>query len=115
MVSGGTPYSGVTYIPGLDSGEQEYTHIVATVSATGNTVIHTPSPGMRLRLHWMYAINDPALASAPLIQVFLGNEEKYRVYALSKRQVVTGPINGTLNITLGGSGSVAVTALVDEI
>lgn len=105
--------SGVSYVQ--DSGEQEYLHVVATVSASGPTVVHTPATGRRLRLHWIYAINDPAASSAPLIRVLLGAEEKYRVYALSKRQMVTGPVDGALTIDLSAAGSVAVTALLEEV
>jgi len=63
----------------------------------------------------LLAINDPALTASPLIQVFLGAEEKYRVYALSKRQLTTGPVDGELSITLSEAGSVAVTVLLEEV
>lgn len=105
--------SGVSFAQ--DSGEQEYTHVVATVTASGNTTVYTPASGRRVRLHWMYAINDPGAATNPLIKVFLGADEKYRVYALSKRQMATGPVNGELIINLSTTGSVAVTALLEEV
>lgn len=105
--------SGVSYAQ--DSGEQEYTHVVATVTAAGNTTVHTPAAGKRIRLRWTYAINNPSSSSTPLIKVFLGAEEKYRVFALSKRQTVTGPVNGALIINLSTTGSVAVTALLEEV
>lgn len=105
--------SGVSFVQ--DSGEQEYTHVVATVTASGNTTVHTPAAGKRIRLHWMYAINDPSAATNPLIKVFLGADEKYRVYALSKRQLATGPVNGALILNLSTTGSVAVTALIQEV
>lgn len=89
--------------------------MVATVTASGATTVYTPSVGRRVRLHWMYAINDPTAATSPLISVFLGAEEKYRVYALSKRQLITGPVNGSLIVSLGSSGNVAVTALLEEV
>lgn len=98
-----------------DSGEREYLHVVETVTAVGNTVVYTPAAGMRIRLRWIYAINDPASDTVPLIKVLLGAEEKYRVYALSKRQKVTGPVDGALTINLSGAGSVAVTALLEEV
>lgn len=109
-------YSGVSYVPNRsDSGEEEFTHVVATVTASGSTTIYTPSSGKRIRLRWIYAISDPASSANPLIKVFLGAEEKYRVYALSKRQMVTGPVNGALIINLSSAGSIAVTALLEEI
>ena len=107
--------SGVSYVEGLDSGEQNYTHVVATVTNTGPTVVYTPVAGKRVQLRWIYAISDPALTASPLIRVFLGTEEKYRVYALSKRQKTTGPIDGVLSIQLSEAGSVAVTAILEDV
>ena len=107
--------SGVSYVEGLDSGEQNYTHVVATITGTGPTVVYTPVAGKSVQLRWIYAISDPALSTSPLIQVFLGAEEKYRAYALSKRQLVTGPINGPLSISLSVAGSVAVTAILEDV
>lgn len=105
--------SGVSHVQ--DSGEQEYTHVVATVSASGSTTVYTPSSGRRIRLRWIYAINDPSATTSPLIKVFLGASEKYRVYALSKRQLVTGPTDGALIVDLSAAGNVAVTALLEEV
>lgn len=107
--------SGPIYYSGLDSGERTYTHVVATVTASGSTTVYTPASGKRVMLHWTYAVNDPAAATSPLIKVFLGAEEKFRVYALSKRQFVVGPVNGALIVNLSTTGSVAFTALIEEI
>lgn len=115
MSVSGQVFSGVSYQPSIDSAEQQFTHVVATVTASGSTTIYTPSAGRRLRLRWTYAISDPASATNPLIKVFLGADEKYRVYALSKRQMVTGPVDGALIINLSTTGSVAVTALLEEV
>jgi len=89
--------------------------VVATVTASGSTTVFTPASGRRVRLRWIYALNDPGSTASPLIKVFLGDEEKYRVYALSKRQIVTGPINGALIINLSEAAEVAVTALLEEV
>lgn len=105
--------SGVSHVQ--DSGEQEYTHVVANVTAAGSTTIYTPTAGKRVRLRWIYAINNPSSTVSPLIKVLLGVQEKYRVYALSKRQVAVGPVDGALIINLSEAADVAVTALVDEI
>jgi hypothetical protein len=78
-------------------------------------VVYTPSSGKRVVLRWIYAIQDPSTGVNPLIRVFLGADEKFRVYALSKRQYVRGPVDGTLNITLDKAGAVAVTALLLEV
>ncbi|UTS51980.1 hypothetical protein [Synechococcus phage BUCT-ZZ01] len=98
-----------------DSGEQEFIHVPFTVTNTGDTVVYTPAAGKRIRLRWIYAINDPTAATAPVISVKIGTQEIYRVYALSKRQKVTGPINGQLIINLSVPGNVQVTALIEEI
>lgn len=97
-----------------DSGEREYTHVVATVTAAGDTVIHTPALGMRIRLRWIYAIALPG-GSNPVIDVKLGSSILYRVFALSKRQRATGDVDAPLTINLSTSGSVAVTALLEEV
>lgn len=105
---------GVSYVQGLDSGEYDFTHVVATVTASGNTTIYTPSSGKRLRLRWIYAVNDPGSSATPLIKIFLGAEEKFRVYVISKRQWTTGPVDGPLIINLSEAAEVAVTALIEE-
>lgn len=107
--------SGVSYVEGLDSGEQDYTHIVATVTASGSTTLFTPTSGKRIRLRWIYAINDPGSAATPLIKIFLGAQEKYRVYAISKRQWTTGPVDGSLIVNLSEAAEVACTFLLEEI
>lgn len=98
-----------------DSGERLYTHVVATVTASGDNTIYTPAAGKRVQLRWIYAINDPSSTSPPLIRVKLGATEIYRVWALSKRQLVLGPVDGALIVNLNGGGNVAFTALLEEI
>lgn len=107
--------SGVSYVEGLDSGEQDYTHVVATVTASGSTTVHTPAAGKQIRLRWIYAINDPGSSATPLIKIFLGNQEKFRVYAISKRQWTTGPVDGALIVNLSEAAEVACTFLLEEI
>lgn len=107
--------SGVTYVEGLDSGEFNFTHVVATVTNSGDTTLYTPSAGKRLQLRWIYAINDPDASTSPLIRIFLGADEKYRVYAISKRQLTTGPIDGALIVNLSEAASVACTFLLEEV
>lgn len=91
------------------------THVVATVTASGDTIIHTPGAGRCIRLCWIYAINDPGAASPPLIKVRLGEREIYRVWALSKRQLVHGEVDAPLVVNLTGTGVVAVTAILSEV
>ena len=66
-------------------------------------------------MRWIYAINDPGSAASPLIKVFLGAEEKYRVFALSKRQMTTGPVDGAVIVNLSEAAEVAVTVLLEEL
>jgi hypothetical protein len=105
--------NGVSY--GQDSGEHAYLHVVATVTAAGPTVLHTPAAGKRVQLRWIYVLPDPGADANPLIRVLLGTEEKFRVYALSKRQLVTGPVDGALIVDLNSAASVAVTAILEEV
>lgn len=115
--NGGTPVpvDSDNPLPTSDSSDREYTHVVATVTASGDTTIYTPAAGMKVRLRWIYAMNDPTSATAVLIKVFLDTEEKYRAWALSKGQQVTGPTDGALVINLSGAANVAVTALLEEV
>lgn len=101
--------------PVADSGEREYTHVCTTVTASGDTTIYTPASGKAIRVHWVYAINDPTASTPILIKIKLGTTEKFRVYALSKRQLMTGAVNAALIINLSTSGSVAVTAILEEV
>ena len=89
--------------------------MVATITASGPTTVYTPAAGKRVRLRWSYAINDPGSSATPLIKILLGAQEKFRVYALSKRQIVTGPVNGALIVDLSEAASVACTFLLEEI
>jgi len=107
--------SGMSYYYDGDSAEQEFTHIVGTIIASGSTTIYTPASGKRVRLRWSYAINDPGSTASPLIKIFLGAQEKYRVYAISKRQMTTGAVDASLIVNLSEAAEVAVTFLLEEI
>jgi len=99
-----------------DSGEREgVTHVVATVTASGDTTVYTPASGKRVRVFWSYAVTQPGATTQPLIKIFLGAGEKFRVYALSKRQLMTGPVDGALVVNLSAVSTVACTFLVEEI
>lgn len=99
----------------LDSGEQSLTHVVATVTAAGSTTLYTPQPGNKILLRWTYALANPNAGVSPLISVFLGAQEKFRVYGMSKRQFVEGPVDGALSVSLDQAAQVAVTALLQEV
>lgn len=98
-----------------DSGEREFAHHPHTVTAAGDNTLITPAPGKRLRLRWIYAINQPSATSSPLISVRLGATEIYRVWALMKRQVVTGAVDAPLIVNLSEAANVAVTVIYEEI
>lgn len=113
--------SGVSFLnyatpfPTLDSTDVEYTSVATTVAAAGDNTIYTPAAGKRVRLHWVYAINDPSAATSTKITVKIGSNTYYVAWAISKRQQFTGPVNGPLVINLSATGNVAVTAFVEEI
>jgi hypothetical protein len=98
-----------------DSSDVEYSRITETVVAPGDTLLHTPAAGKAIRLHWVYAINDPVSATSTKITVKLGDEIAYLAWAISKRGVITGPIDGPLVINLSGPGNVAVTIFYEEV
>lgn len=98
-----------------DAGEREFIHVTMTVNQIGSTTVYTPAAGKKIRIRWIYTVNDPTQTTATLIQIFLGSAEKFRVYALSKRQVVTGEVDAPLRIVLNTAGNVAVTVLLEEV
>lgn len=90
---------------------------VATVTASGNTTIITPSAGKRLRLYWVYAVPDPDSTDSPLIKVTLAGTEIYRAFAISHAQRFTGAADGTVvvNLSAADANGVAVTIHYEEI
>lgn len=98
-----------------DAGEREYTHVTAEVTDSGDTTVHAPASGKRIRLWWVYALNDPASDNPRLITIKLGTSEYYKTFGVSKRQKITGDIDAALVVNLSGAGSVAVTAIFEEI
>ena len=107
--------SSVAPLPTADSSDMEFTALSLNVTAAGDTTIYTPATGKRVRLRWVYAINDPSSATPARITIKLGGVVKYIVYGLSKRQVDTGPIDGALVINLSQAGNVACTFRIEEI
>lgn len=99
----------------LDTSDVEYTRIATTVNAAGDTLLATPSSGKRIRLHRVYAVNDPVSNSSTKITIKLGGVAQYVVWAVSQKQQVTGPVNGALVINLSQPGDVAVTITYEEI
>lgn len=99
-----------------DSGEREYLHFTADVLASDDTTLITPAAGKRIRIRWIYLINSPTAETPVKMKVRFGsNPPIYNVYALSKRQMVTGGINESLILNLSAIGDVAVTVIYEEI
>lgn len=124
-------YGSVVRIPGLisainevkppavqqtqDTADIEFTSVALSITTIGNTTIFTPAPGKRVRLHWIYAINDPVSNSSTKITVKIGSQTFYVAWAISKRQRFTGEVDAPLIIHLSQPGDVAVTAFVEEV
>ena len=98
-----------------DSTDMEYTAVATTITASGDNIVYTPTTGKRVRLHWIYAINDPLSTTSTKITIKIGTTTYYVAWAISKRQQFTGVINGQLIINLSATGNVAVTAFLEEI
>jgi hypothetical protein len=90
------------------------TPVVATVTASGDTTVHTPAAGKAIRLHWISAINDPDEEATPLVKVKLGATELYRAYAVAHRQTFEGAADAALVVNLSAAASIAFTAHIEE-
>jgi hypothetical protein len=99
----------------FDSSDTEYLKVATSVTQTGDTVLVTPSVGKRIRLQWVYAINDPVSTISTKITIKLGTEVQYVSWAISKRQQLTGDVNAPLIINLSNLGDVAVTIFYQEV
>jgi hypothetical protein len=109
------PVSSSDPLPTADSSDVEYLRYAGSVTTSGQTNLIVPATGKRIRLYWVYAINDPAASTSTKITIKLGNEIQYVAWAISKRQQLTGPIDGELSVTLSNPGDVAVTVFYQEI
>lgn len=85
------------------------TAVTARVTTSPTTIV-TPPAGQRLRVVWVYAINDPDQSVTPAITVTLGGVPIYLGFAISHWESFTGPINGALTVALDSPGDVAFTA-----
>ena len=107
--------SNQTSLPTLDSSDVEYVAVATTVTSVGDTTVYTPAAGKKIRLHWVYAINDPAATTSTRITIKLGAVTKYLVYGVSKKQVDTGPADGALIVNLSAAGNVACSFRLEEV
>jgi hypothetical protein len=98
-----------------DAGEREYSHDSQLVTLAGDTTILTPAAGKSVRLWWVYALNDPASLAPRLVTIKIGSSVHSITYGVSKRQKFTGAVNDALIVNLDGAGSVAFTAIYEEV
>lgn len=98
-----------------DSGCRELTPVGVKLTGSGDTLIYTPTAGKAIRLQWIYALNNPANVNPSLITIKLGGTTKFVTYGISKRQQITGPVNGTLVVNLDLPNNVAVSAVLEEV
>jgi hypothetical protein len=99
----------------FDSTDSEYLRVATSVTATGDTTLVTPAAGKRIRLQWVYAINDPVASTSTKITVKLGTAVQYVAWAISKRQQLTGEVDAPLIVNLSNLGDVAVTVFYQEV
>lgn len=86
-----------------------------TVTASGDTTIHTPASGKAVVLYSISAITDPDESTTPLIKVLIGATEVRRGHAISGWEISTGAADAVLKINLSGASSVSGTAFIKEI
>lgn len=87
----------------------------AQVTAVGDTTIHTPAAGKKIRLYWVSALNDPDQTNTPRIILKFGATELYRAYAVAHWEVFDGAVDQALVCNLDQAGDVAVTVHLEEI
>ena len=98
-----------------DSTDVEYIPVATTITASGDNTVYTPATGKSVRLHWVYAINDPLAATSTKITIKMGAVTYYVAWAISKRQQFTGAVNAPLVVNLSATGNVAFTAFIEEV
>lgn len=98
-----------------DTSDIEYVVATALVTTSGDNTIYTPASGKAIRLHWVYSLNSPTSTSPAVITIKLGTVVKYITYGVSKKQIDTGPVNGSLVINLSQAGTVACTFRLEEV
>lgn len=86
-----------------------------TVTAAGDTTIHTPASGKAVVLYSITALTDPDQSTTPLIKVLIGSTEVRRGYAVSGWEISTGAADEVLKINLDGTSSVSGTAFIKEV
>lgn len=99
-------------------GKTAYT---ATIAASGNTNLLTPSSGNRIQLYWLSFIPNSDNVSANLVKIGFGttggsiSTELYRAYAMAHWELFTGTANQSLIINTASNEPVAVTVHYKEV
>lgn len=88
----------------------------AQVTASGETVVHTPAAGKAVRLFWVSAINDPDASASPRIRIgFQGaGDYLYSAYAIAHWEIFEGAANQAVVVDLDQAGAVALTMHYEE-
>lgn len=90
------------------------TPVPFTVTASGDTTIHTPASGKAVRLFSISAATDPDQSTTPLIKVLIGSTEKTRGHVISGWEIREGAADEVLKINLSELSSVSGTAYITE-
>lgn len=99
-----------------DNTDSDYIRVSGTVTASGSTVIYTPTSGKRIRIHRFNAFNDPLASASILIQVYLGSVLVHTTWGMAIRQQETSLVtNDTLSLKLSATGNVAYNFRIEEI
>lgn len=92
----------------------------ATVSAIGDTTVHTPAIGQRIRLLWVGLSTPESNGAEVLVKVLIGSTELYRWNmgkpgAFAHSMIREGAINEPLKVNLSASQTVYVNFDLEEI
>ncbi len=94
--------------------DEDLTPVLITVTASGDTTVHTPAAGKKVILRKIQLQSEPGNPSQPLIEVKLGSAAVIRGYSVSERQRIEGAIDDPLVINLDAAGNVSGTAFIQE-
>lgn len=115
------------YIEGLDAHvihlietymsnpEIEYPRVVQTVSAAGDTILHTPALGKCILVRRIKCTPDPDTADAPMLTLRVGPKLIQTGPVLYGSDFVKGAVDDSLILNLQSSASIGVTILYEEV
>lgn len=105
------------------NGEPTFVPSIGTpvlINTIGNTILHTPSSGKKIRLRWIGMKTPADNTTAVQVTLRLGTNNIYlwlldRIDVFSHSTLRDGAINETLNITLSAAENVYVNFDLEEI